>query len=107
MTHGATAREDHNYKSSSTLLRMLVDCISLGGNLLLDIGPKADGTIPEEEVKVLKDLGRWTKKACRGPSTTLTLQAFRPDMYTPIHRSTRRATYSISICPTARMNRWR
>ena len=41
---------------------MLVDCISLGGNLLLDIGPKADGTIPEEEVKVLKDLGRWTKK---------------------------------------------
>ena len=54
--------EDHNYKSSSTLLRMLVDCISLGGNLLLDIGPKADGTIPEEEVKVLKDLGRWTKK---------------------------------------------
>jgi len=30
--------------------------------MLLDIGPKADGTIPPEEVTVLKDLGRWTRK---------------------------------------------
>ena len=44
------------------LLRMLVDCISLGGNLLLDIGPKADGTIPEEQVAILKEFGRWTSK---------------------------------------------
>jgi alpha-L-fucosidase len=34
----------------------------MGGNLLLDIGPRADGTIPEEEVAVLKELGRWTRK---------------------------------------------
>lgn len=53
---------DNDYKSSTTLLRMLVDCISLGGNLLLDIGPKADGTIPEEQVQILKDFGRWTNK---------------------------------------------
>jgi len=44
------------------IIRTLVDCISMGGNLLLDIGPKADGTIAEEQVKILKDLGRWTKK---------------------------------------------
>jgi alpha-L-fucosidase len=30
--------------------------------MLLDIGPKADGTIPSEEVTVLKELGKWTKK---------------------------------------------
>ena len=30
--------------------------------MLLDIGPKADGTIPAEQVSVLKDLGKWTKK---------------------------------------------
>jgi alpha-L-fucosidase len=30
--------------------------------MLLDIGPKADGTIPQEEISVLKDLGKWTKK---------------------------------------------
>ena len=54
--------DDKNYKSDMVLLRMLVDCISLGGNLLLDIGPKADGTIPEEQVAILKEFGRWTSK---------------------------------------------
>jgi alpha-L-fucosidase len=34
----------------------------MGGNLLLDIGPMQDGTIPEEQVEILKELGRWTKK---------------------------------------------
>lgn len=53
---------DNNYKTSWMLIRTLVDCISMGGNLLLDIGPKADGTIPAEQIKILKDLGRWTKK---------------------------------------------
>ncbi|MCU7695048.1 alpha-L-fucosidase [Haoranjiania flava] len=53
---------DKKYKSSNMLIRTLVDCISLGGNLLLDIGPKADGTIPAEQIKILQDLGRWTSK---------------------------------------------
>lgn len=54
--------DDTDYKSPMTLLRMLVDCISLGGNLLLDIGPRADGTIPDEQVAILKEFGRWTSK---------------------------------------------
>lgn len=53
---------DYHYKSSNMIIRTLVDCISMGGNLLLDIGPKADGTIAPEQVKILKDLGRWTNK---------------------------------------------
>lgn len=53
---------DTHYKSSNMVIRTLVDCISMGGNLLLDIGPKADGTIASEQVKILKDLGRWTSK---------------------------------------------
>jgi len=53
---------DDNYKTSYMLIRTLVDCIAMGGNLLLDIGPKTDGTIPTEQVHILKDLGRWTKK---------------------------------------------
>jgi alpha-L-fucosidase len=53
---------DTNYKSVNQIIRILVDCISMGGNLLLDIGPKADGTIPEEQVKILKGLGRWASK---------------------------------------------
>ena len=53
---------DSNYKTPNQIIRILVDCISMGGNLLLDIGPKADGTIPEEQVNILKELGRWTSK---------------------------------------------
>ncbi len=53
---------DHNYKTPNQIIRILVDCISMGGNLLLDIGPKPDGTIPSEQVNILKELGRWTSK---------------------------------------------
>lgn len=53
---------DNHYKSPNMIIRTLVDCISMGGNLLLDIGPKADGTIAPEQVNILKGLGRWTQK---------------------------------------------
>lgn len=53
---------DNHYKSPNMIIRTLVDCISMGGNLLLDIGPKADGTIPEEQIRILKELQRWTSK---------------------------------------------
>ncbi len=53
---------DKNYKTPNQVIRIFADCIGLGGNLLLDIGPKADGTIPEEQVAILKELGRWTSK---------------------------------------------
>ena len=55
-------KEDRNFKSPQTILCMLADCMSMGGNLLLDIGPRADGTIPQEEVDLLRELGRWTAK---------------------------------------------
>lgn len=53
---------DINYKSPQQIVDIFVDCISKGGNLLLDIAPKADGTIPVEQEEILKELGRWTKK---------------------------------------------
>lgn len=53
---------DNNWKSPQQLLRVFIDCISMGGNLLLDIGPRADGSIPEEQLAVLEHLGRWTSK---------------------------------------------
>lgn len=53
---------DKNYKTPNQVIRILVDCISMGGNLLLDVGPKADGSIPDEQVHILKELGRWTSK---------------------------------------------
>jgi alpha-L-fucosidase len=53
---------DHNYKTPYQMIRIFVDCISMGGNLLMDIGPKADGSIPEEQLAILNEFGRWTKK---------------------------------------------
>lgn len=41
------------------LVDMFVDIVSKNGNLLLDVGPKADGTIPELQVERLKGLGQW------------------------------------------------
>lgn len=55
-------QNDTNYKTPKELLDVFVDCISQGGNLLLDIGPKADGTIPDEQVNILKEFGKWTSK---------------------------------------------
>ena len=53
---------DKAYKTPNQIIRIFTDCISMGGNLLLDIGPKADGTIPEEQEEILTELGRWTSK---------------------------------------------
>jgi len=53
---------DTNYKPANLVIRIFADVIGNGGNLLLDIAPKADGTIPDEQVAILKALGRWTNK---------------------------------------------
>ena len=53
---------DQNYKTPQMLLRTFVDCLSMGGNLLLGIGPREDGSIPDEQVAILKAFGRWIDK---------------------------------------------
>jgi len=50
-----------DYHSSRELLIMLVDLVSRGGNLLLDIGPNADGTIPVIMEDRLIQMGSWLK----------------------------------------------
>ncbi|MDZ4773283.1 MAG: alpha-L-fucosidase [Planctomycetota bacterium] len=53
--------KDTNFKSPRTLLRLLVDVASKGGNLLLNVGPNADGEIPREEIERLEAVGRWMR----------------------------------------------
>jgi len=50
---------DRNWKSSQRLIRMLSDIASKGGNLLLNIGPRADGSIPQESIDRLDAIARW------------------------------------------------
>lgn len=53
--------ENNDYKAASDILCDFVDIVSKNGCLLLDVGPKADGTIPEEEASVLRKIGSWMK----------------------------------------------
>jgi alpha-L-fucosidase len=54
--------DDTNWKTPFEIISIFADVVSNGGNLLLDIGPRADGTIPEEDVHVLQELGKWNAK---------------------------------------------
>jgi alpha-L-fucosidase len=53
---------DKNWKTPFEVISIFVDAVSNGGNLLLDMGPKEDGTIPEEQINVLRELGAWNKR---------------------------------------------
>jgi alpha-L-fucosidase len=53
--------EEPDYKSVNTLVDNLVDRVSKNGNLLLNIGPKPDGTIPKEQKELLLGIGDWLK----------------------------------------------
>ncbi|CAM4471112.1 alpha-L-fucosidase [Paenibacillus endophyticus] len=51
----------NDYKTSVEIIRDLVDIVSKNGSLLLNIGPKADGSIPEEDKQILLEIGDWLK----------------------------------------------
>ena len=57
---------DNKYKSANKIICDLIDIVSKNGNLLLNVGPKADGTICEEETKVLQSIGNWQDKNGEG-----------------------------------------
>jgi alpha-L-fucosidase len=73
-----------DYKSSEEIIQTLVDVVSKNGNLLLNIGPKSDGTIPDGDRKILNDLGDWMKvnrEAVTGVKT------WRRSMEGPVHNA--------------------
>ena len=55
------SEHDRAWKSEETLIRNLIDIASKGGNYLLNIGPKGDGSVPAESVKTMRAIGAWTK----------------------------------------------
>ena len=54
-------KDDENWKSTETLVRNLIDIASKGGNYLLNVGPTAEGLIPDPSVERLAGIGRWMK----------------------------------------------
>ncbi len=57
--HWGYAAWDKNWKSARTVVRALVECVSKGGNLLLNVGPTARGEIPPECHAILGEVGEW------------------------------------------------
>ncbi|QIL38346.1 hypothetical protein G7074_03050 [Pedobacter sp. HDW13] len=56
------SRADKNYKSVSFFVRLLIKAASRGGNLLMNIGPKGDGTIDAPDKNILGGIGKWMSK---------------------------------------------
>ncbi len=52
---------DNRYKTLRQIIHMFCDCLSMGGNMLLDVGPMEDGTIPQKQEEVLLGLGEWIR----------------------------------------------
>jgi alpha-L-fucosidase len=59
--HWGYNKNDDNWKSNKDLLQKLADIASKGGNFLLNVGPKADGTFPQESIDRLAAMGEWMK----------------------------------------------
>ena len=59
--HWGYCAGDHNWKTTTQLIHNLVTCASGGGNLLLNVGPKADGAVPTPSVKRMREVGAWMK----------------------------------------------
>ncbi|NLG84606.1 MAG: alpha-L-fucosidase [Firmicutes bacterium] len=57
--HWGYAAWDKNWKSPKTIVRALVECVSKGGNFLLNVGPTPKGEIPAACVRILEQVGEW------------------------------------------------
>lgn len=53
---------DNNWKSTENIIHTLVDIVSKGGNYLLNVGPTAEGVIPQPSVERLQEVGQWMKR---------------------------------------------
>ncbi|MFD0676267.1 MULTISPECIES: alpha-L-fucosidase [unclassified Paenibacillus] len=58
-------REEETWKSVDVLVKMLIDAVSRGGNLLLNVGPTGRGEFDERAIDRLKGIGEWMKRHSR------------------------------------------
>ena len=69
---------DHNWKNPGQVVDMLAACAQGRGNLLFNIGPRGDGSIPEESVRVLEAVGAWMKRG--GAAAIFDTESFTFDL---------------------------
>jgi alpha-L-fucosidase len=97
-------REDEDYYSNKHLMQSIDKTLAMGGGYILNIGPKADGTLPEENVESLKRIGQWYAKVkesyagtipCSHMLTTSATHLFR---YDEILLTRRGNTFYVHLC---------
>lgn len=62
MGNGFAYSYDDNYKSTKTLLHLLIDIVAKGGNLALNVAPQPDGRLPRPALARMKEMGAWLKQ---------------------------------------------
>ncbi len=60
--HWGYHADDHEFKSAKAVVRLLVRAAASGGNLLLNVGPRADGSVPKPYYTILEQVGDWLQK---------------------------------------------
>jgi len=65
------------YKSAATVIHSLIEVVAKGGNLLLGIGPKPDGTLTEESIQRISEIGQWLQKNGAAIYNTRTVPHYR------------------------------
>ena len=60
--HWGYCAKDTNYKSARLLIHTLVECVSKGGNMILNVGPDARGRFPKQSIIVLEKIGEWMQE---------------------------------------------
>lgn len=56
------AQADKYFKPADMIIKKLVECVSKDGNMLLNVGPDANGSIPDESLAILSSIGRWMRQ---------------------------------------------
>jgi alpha-L-fucosidase len=59
--HWGYNKADHDFKQPKEVIQKLADIASKGGNFLLNVGPTAEGVIPDESTSILSEVGKWMK----------------------------------------------
>lgn len=60
--HWGFCNYDYEYKPAEMIIRKLVECVSKGGNMILNVGPDAMGRVPEQSIQILEEVGEWMRK---------------------------------------------
>ena len=71
--------ENDVYKSTNTLIHMLIDIVSKGGNFLLNVGPSPLGTLPEPAILRMQEIGNWMKVNGKAIYSTRPIYPYKQD----------------------------